>query len=64
MDDVELIKVTTESIVMKSEFQKVQDKLEDMVHIETFDQFVKEQSKIDYVSTAEFVVISEGMKKT
>ena len=41
MDDVELIKVTTESIVMKSEFQKVQDKLEDMVHIETFDQFVK-----------------------
>lgn len=40
MDDFEIIKMTTENTVVKSEFHQLQDKIDNMVPLETFEIYV------------------------
>ena len=64
VEDFDMIKMTSENSVGRKEFQKLQDKIDNMVRVETFEEYVKEQSKIDFVSTAEFTVIQDSMVQT
>ena len=50
--DFEVVKITSENSVLKSEFQKVLEKLDNLVSQDKLDDFIKQYETMDYVSAS------------